>query len=202
MPLVPHLCDDIRIPRGLLRQESHLVDGVAKRFLGIDVLAVPDGGHRNSETGVVGRRDHHRVDLLAKLVEHHAVVLPELDPVELLLVGDGCLVPGFMDIAERDNVVGPGQAPGDPRSAAPHTYAGDVELAVRGGAGLEDVERSHDRHGRGQGAFEKCATLQGHTRFHDESFTGRSCYIVSANWQTPSSVLYWGSPCPANLQLA
>ena len=54
-----------------------LVDVVRQRLLAIDVLAGPHGRHGDHRMRVVGRGDHHAVDVLL-LVEHLAVVGVEL----------------------------------------------------------------------------------------------------------------------------
>ena len=79
--VVAHLRDQA----GLLGHAGHhagLLDAVGHRLLDVDVLAGPQRGQRDRRVHVVGRGDHHRVDVLA-LVEHHAVVL------ELLGLGEG-----------------------------------------------------------------------------------------------------------------
>jgi hypothetical protein len=51
------------------------VQRVGERLLHVDVLAGPDCRHRGHGVDVVGRADHHRVDVPGLLVEQLAKIL-------------------------------------------------------------------------------------------------------------------------------
>jgi len=67
-----------------LGQGPRLVDGARQPFLAVGRLPRADRRRRGRRVVVVARGDDHGVDLLAHLVEHHAVVL-ELGHVGKLL---------------------------------------------------------------------------------------------------------------------
>ena len=72
--LVPHLRDhlrDLRLPAHL----PHLPHRVCERLLAIHMLAHFHRRHRHGRVPVVGRRDRHRINLVAQFREHLAPVL-------------------------------------------------------------------------------------------------------------------------------
>ena len=74
--VVAHLRDQA----GFLRHPRHhprLLDGVGHRLLHIDMLARAQRRQRDRRVHVVGRGDHHRLDVLP-LLQHHAVILEPL----------------------------------------------------------------------------------------------------------------------------
>ena len=80
--LVAELGHDL-VLLGRLHQGPDLADGMGQRLLAIDVLAPLDRRHRRHRVGVVRRADDHRVDLVAHLLEHLAIVLVHLGLGEL-----------------------------------------------------------------------------------------------------------------------
>ena len=90
---------------------------------------------------MLGSRHENGVDILADLVKHHPVIRPELDAVQAFLAGDGLLVPCLVNITQGDYIVAPGQIVCIARALQADAYTGNVELAVRRGARLENVER-------------------------------------------------------------
>src|SRR5262249_9761899 len=124
--LVAHLRADVV----LLGEHAHLPrfpHRVAERLLAVDVLAHPDGLDAGRGVHVVGRADGYRVDLVAELLEHLAVVVERLGLGEaLLLLGERMVV----DVAESDDgaeVAGLIDVAG---ALAADADAGELQLAV------------------------------------------------------------------------
>ena len=61
MPLVTHLRGHTG-PPGRFSDLARFVDRMRQRFFAIDMLAVPDRGHRRHGVDVVRRRHEHRID--------------------------------------------------------------------------------------------------------------------------------------------
>ena len=150
---------------GGLHQGPDLADGVRQRLLAVDVLAPFDRGHRRHGVGMVRRADDHRVDLVAHLVEHLAVVLVHLGVGELRRRSARCGAasadrrrtgrPSACRCRELTSLISPAACP-------PAPMRGDVQLLARRRLPLpqhvarNDGERRH----RARGRFEKtCVSM-------------------------------------------
>ncbi len=130
MTLVAHLRDHLVALAGF-EESSRLPDVVRERLLCVNMNAALHGRKRSGEMRVVRRRDHHCIDVLVHLVEHHAEVIEErLRRAPVLHIF--CAMVAIY-IAERDEVflaaallVG---LLGNPSARADE---GDIEFAVRG----------------------------------------------------------------------
>ena len=83
--LIAHLADDLIIVRGFF-QRSDLPDVVGERLFHIDVFSRLHRGHGRGKVRVIGRGNHHGVDLLAHFIEHDAQILEALG-FRILLIG-------------------------------------------------------------------------------------------------------------------
>ena len=72
-PLVAHLGRDLIFRRGV-GQQVRFPRGARQGLFAVDVLAVLHAQQRDGGVQVIGSGDHHRVDVLALLVEHLAEV--------------------------------------------------------------------------------------------------------------------------------
>ena len=143
----------------LFGQKTHFVDSMAERLLTVNVLAVSDRVHGNSIMRMLGSRHENGVDVFADLVKHHPVIRPELDTVQAFLTSDGFLVPCFVNIAQGNHIVAPGQIVCIARALLADTDTGNIELAVGRRARLENVERRHTDNRRGHSALEEIAAF-------------------------------------------
>ena len=125
------LDDPVVLPRGLDHRPA-LGDRHRQRLLDVDVLARLAGGDHLDRVPVVGRGDHHRVDVLA--IEERPEVLDARDVAGELRASGECASPGWrtadrpcrsrrsdrlIDIAEGDDPgVGMGQEPLEELAAA------------------------------------------------------------------------------------
>ena len=148
MALVAQLRDDL-VLGGRGHESAHLLDGVGQRFFAIDVFAAAHGFHGNDRVGVVGSADDDRVNLLAHLVEHDAVIL---EPFGLGILGE--LLGGVVvvHVAEGDEVLAFARDGVDVGAAlAADADSGDVEFVVEQGAvrarAGEKVEQGDSRAG-------------------------------------------------------
>ena len=76
VPVVAHLRDQTRLLRHA-RHHPRLLNRVGHRFFDINVLPRPQRGQRDGGMHVVGRGDHHGIDVLP-LFEQDAIVLEPL----------------------------------------------------------------------------------------------------------------------------
>ncbi len=74
VPLVAHLRDDLVLLGGL-GHGTAFGDRVGQGLLAVDVLAMADGRDGRDRMVMVGRGDHHGIDLLVQLVEHLAEIV-------------------------------------------------------------------------------------------------------------------------------
>ena len=131
VPLIAELRDHLVFVGGR-HKLADFMDRVGQRFFAIDMLAAPHGRHGDDGMGVIRRADDHAVNLLAQLVEHHAIVR-EAFGVRIFGEFLGGVV--FIHVAQRDDVVAQSRhlIHVGPTPAA-DADAGDVELLVRGKA--------------------------------------------------------------------
>ena len=120
--VVAHLRDQARLA-GDARHDAGLLDRVGHRLLDIDVLPGAEGRHRDRGVHVVGRGDHHRVDVLP-LVQEHPIVA-ELLGLREGLEGARRLV--RVDVAQGDDVLG-GHVADHAAALAADADPGDVQL--------------------------------------------------------------------------
>ena len=97
--VVAHLGDQARL-LGHAGHDAGFLDAVGHRLLDVHVLARPQRRHADRGVQVVGRGDHHRVNVLP-LVEHHAEVFEHLG-LGIGLEGAGRIFP--VDVAQGDDV--------------------------------------------------------------------------------------------------
>ena len=74
MPLVAHLCNNVRIFPRFLHKQFGFYEGARHRFLEIYVLSVIERHHSYGKVHVVGHSGHHCLELVAVFLEHFAEV--------------------------------------------------------------------------------------------------------------------------------
>ena len=165
MTVVAHLGHEA----GLLGDAGHhagLLDGVGHRLLDVNVLAGAEGGQGDRGVHVVGRGDHHRVDVFA-LVEEHAVV------AVLLGLGERLEGAGGLDrihVAKRNDILARHVAEHAAALAA-DADARDVELlAGRGHAASQNMAGDDVEGERGSAnSLQEATTLHGWSTPHETS---------------------------------
>ena len=106
-PLVAHLRGDLHLV-GHFPHAAGFIDRPGQRLLREAVLPLLHGEDAGRRVAVIGDADGHRVDLVAHLVEHFAIVVEHLDRVvdlspALELVAF-LVEMAIVDIAQRDDV--------------------------------------------------------------------------------------------------
>ena len=146
--LVAHLGDDV-VGARRLHELAHLPHGAGEGLLGVHVLAQLHGLDRGQRVPVVGGRHEDRVEGLARLVVHLAVVRERPDVgQELLRLGDAARV----DVRHRHDPAQVAEAP-DVATALP-ADADDREadaVAGRRLAAAGDQPPRHDGDAAGGG---------------------------------------------------
>ena len=158
MPLIAHLR---RLPRalgGLALERTHLADRARERLLAVDVLAHLERHHRGRGMHVIGCRYGDRVDVVALLLEHLAVVLVALGSRP---GAKGTLGALPVDVGEGDELFAR-HAAYVIESHSAHADAGDAQLLCRLLAVGECMQRP--RHGgdgtNGREATDEAATIE------------------------------------------
>jgi hypothetical protein len=155
-----------------LADHPGFVNGMSQGLLAVDVLAELQGHHRDDRVEVIGRGDHHRVDVLL-LFEHSAEIDVGLGAGERF---EGALEVVLLDVAEGHDVFG-GETADVARAHAADADAGNVELfARRGLAGAQHVtgDDGKSRCGR-PGGGEALSARELALRWHLSSSVGLIC---------------------------
>ena len=126
---------------GRQAHDPRLVDRARQRLLAIDVFAQLHGRHRGHRVGIVGRADHHGVDLAVQLVEH----LAEIDiPLSVRELPVRIFRPALVHVAQRHEVLA-GQLAGVRLALTAGPDDGDVQLLV-GRVGPDGTTVLEDHH--------------------------------------------------------
>ena len=160
-PLIAHLGTELLLG-GERPHQPRLLDRPGQRLLAEAVLAHPHGHHAGRGVGVVGRADRHRVDLVAHLLEHLAVVevLLRLGVLFTHLVEDFAV-----DVAQGDDLTVSAGVVGVTVSLAADADAREADLFIgrlteRASRGRRAADQESAGAG-GRGLLEKLTTVHG-----------------------------------------
>ena len=126
--LVAHLSRHLIFGRGF-GQQVRFVRGARERLLAVHVLAVLHREQGDGGVQMIGRGDHHGIDVLALFVEQLAKIFVFGCVGVGAVSGSGA---GVIDIAERHDVLRRGGALHDGRAARAEPDGGDIQLLVEG----------------------------------------------------------------------
>ena len=120
--LIAHLGRNL-VLHGGVRQQLRFPRRPRQRFLAVDVLAVLHGEPRDRRVHVIGRGDHHRVDVLALGLEHLAIVFVL---IRLRILREAARRTLLVDVAHRDDVLSGRRADQNRRAARSHSDRANV----------------------------------------------------------------------------
>ena len=127
--LVAQLCDHFVLVRRC-HQLAHLVHGMRERLFAINMFAASHRFHRNERVRVVRCANDDAVDVLAHLVEHHAIIF---EPFGVGIFGEFLARIFFIHVAKRHDVVTQSGGFANVRAAAAaDANAGDVYFGIGG----------------------------------------------------------------------
>ena len=146
MTLIRHIRDDfIFILRTL--QSARLPDVMRQRLLRADMQATLHRRQRRHEVCMIWSIDHHTINFLTHLIEHHSEILEVWNILADLWIFFTVWLLACINIAQRDDVLVLATIERHASNTADTDHR-DVHLAIRRWAGLTDTEAGQYKSGR------------------------------------------------------